>query len=64
VTETGKVETDLTRQMGTAQALARTLGVAATDRQGDRAFTDAVEGAEGLAEVTAELSRLVGQFKV
>ena len=58
MTEAGKVETAPRRP------LARTLGVAATGRQGDRAFTDAVEGAEGLAEVTAELSRLVGQFKV
>jgi methyl-accepting chemotaxis protein len=43
-TEAGRVETGLTRQLGTAQALSRTLGVLATGQQGDRALADAVEG--------------------
>ncbi|HEY0509461.1 MAG TPA: methyl-accepting chemotaxis protein [Blastococcus sp.] len=43
-TEAGQVESGLIRQMGTARALAQTLGVLANGQTGDRAFVDAVEG--------------------
>jgi methyl-accepting chemotaxis protein len=41
--EVAQVETDLARQMNTAQTLARTLGVMAYERQGNRLVADAIE---------------------
>jgi methyl-accepting chemotaxis protein len=41
--EARQVESGLTRQLATAEGLAQTLSVLATDRRGDRRFADAVE---------------------
>jgi methyl-accepting chemotaxis protein len=43
LSQVAQVETDLARQMNTAQTLARTLGVLAGARQGNRAAADAIE---------------------
>jgi hypothetical protein len=61
VTEAGKVETDLTRQMGTAQALARTLGVAATEdivRRVEAIQTDTSGAIAAIARIDEVISQI------